>query len=202
MNPDQELTKLILIGGAYKSGTSVLCRYVESKGYENPAWLSNPNEHGYGIRVPYYPTRECCKARNFNRLLVDASTRESDLIERSMAGYIRDLVLAIGPRLVIKDPYMKLFAGNWMRAANAAGIVSTQLFTTSRNPHDVRKSLENSRFLRKMQRQYPRVFNVLQSSKVPDVVPAGHHHVIQVFRRQARRNYPGFRSWLHDAWEP
>ncbi|MFH2007818.1 MAG: hypothetical protein ABI333_14645, partial [bacterium] len=60
---------VVLVCGAYKSGTSLAAKLCESLGFFNPADLSNPAELGYGMDRSRYSTRECTVFRHANLLL-------------------------------------------------------------------------------------------------------------------------------------
>ena len=139
--------ELVLIGGAYKSGTSLLCEQVEAVGYANPAFLTNGREQGHGLLVKRYLTRECALARAWNRQLARATPREMEIIERSLAAYLLDLIGALGSKLVLKDPYMKITAECWFRAARTIGAKELRLLLTTRPERAVERSLANSKFL-------------------------------------------------------
>lgn len=166
--PDTPL-ELVLIGGAYKSGTSRLCEILEGGGYGNPAALTNPLEHGHGIAVRLYPTRECSIARQFNRALLTAGPREQIRIERHLGGYLAEMWGIVGGRLVVKDPCMKFTAPHWFRAARSIGTSRIALLLTEREPHAILRSWANSRFLSREQRVNPERFRRLLAPLTPDV---------------------------------
>lgn len=155
--------EFVVIGGAYKSGTSLLCESVELLGFSNPCDLTNPAEQGHGIHVPIYNTRECSVARSWNRELVITAAYEKNRIETNIAGYLQEMRQAIGPRIVIKDPYMKLTSYHWFRAARKLGATKLVYLQIDRDLVAVRKSWDNSQFMTRQQRQFPDVFARLVS---------------------------------------
>jgi len=155
--------QLVIIGGSYKSGTSLLCATVEAAGYANPARLTNAKELGHGVAVDLYPTRECSVARSINRKLITAARAEEARMERQIACYLRDMFSCVGVCLVIKDPYMKLLAPHWIRTANRLGVKSTRLLVTQRDRESIQSSIHNSRFLRHMQHRKHRIFEHLMA---------------------------------------
>ena len=143
--------ELILIGGAYKSGTSRLCDIIEGYGYANPASITNPLEHGHGVSVQIYQTRECSVARKINKNILSAGVNEQMLIERQIGGYLLDMWQAIGGRLVVKDPCMKLTASHWVRVASMLGTGRITFLLTARDPSAILRSWKNSQFLTREQ---------------------------------------------------
>lgn len=161
--------ELVLIGGAYKSGTSRLCEILEAGGYVNPAALTNPMEHGHGIRVRLYQTRECSIARQFNRELLAAGSCEQIRIERNLGGYLADMWEMMGDRLVVKDPCMKLTAPHWFRVARSLGTTRIVFLHTEREPHEILRSWANSQFLTREQRLNPERFSRLLAPIAPTI---------------------------------
>lgn len=161
--------ELVIVGGPYKSGTSLLCESVEAHGYQNPALLTNTAEHGYGISAGIYLTRECSIAREWNRRLVNGGPRETAGIEKQLAGYLADMMDELGPKLVLKDPYMKMTAVNWFRAAHSLGASKLKFLVTDRDLTDVYRSWENSRFLTWKARVHPEQFRQLVAPITSDV---------------------------------
>lgn len=161
--------ELVIVGGAYKSGTSRLCELIEERGYSNPGLLSNSTEHGHGISSGLYLTRECSIARNWNRRLVKAGPIEAAGIERQLAGYLIDMVCELGPKLVLKDPYMKMTALHWFRAAHSLGANKLTFLLTDRELLDVHRSWTNSRFITWKERRNPEQFRQLVSPIASDM---------------------------------
>ena len=159
--PDLDSAGLILIGGPYKSGTSALCASIERAGFRNPSILSNPSELGHGRAVELYATRECSVARGLNRRIVSSGEAERCRIERQISHYLLENMGAIGNRLVIKDPYMKLTAHLWARAARSLGIRSIRTVLSVRRPEAIREAQGRSLFLQTQLRKYPEVFRQL-----------------------------------------
>lgn len=153
--------ELVIIGGAYKSGTSLLCESIEAHGYRNPGLLTNPGEYGHGISAGLYFTRECSIARNWNRLLLNAGPKEITRIERQFAGYLSEMIGELGPKLVLKDPYMKMTALPWFRAAHLLGANNLTFLVTNRDQAAVNRSLAHSRFLTLKKRANPEQFRQL-----------------------------------------
>lgn len=153
--------ELVIVGGQYKSGTSLLCESIEALGYHNPGQLTNPGEYGHGISAGLYLTRECSIARNWNRLLVNSGPKEIVKIERQLAGFLSDMIDELGPRLVLKDPFMKMTALHWFRAANSLGAHKQTLLLTDRDQASVNRSLAKSRFLTLKERTNPEKFRQL-----------------------------------------
>jgi hypothetical protein len=153
--------ELILIGGAYKSGTSLLCKKVERLGFRNPAVMTNYKEHGHGISTKLYLTRECSTARNWNRLLLRATPREQEWIQRQLVAYLAEMLSEMGPKIVLKDPCMKITAPYWFRAAHSLGISSRRLLLTERDSMAVNNSNLNSKFLRWKKWKEPTLFKQL-----------------------------------------
>lgn len=153
--------ELVIIGGAYKSGTSRLCELVEANGYCNPSSITNATERGHGISAGMYLTRECSIARDLNRQLVKAGPRGAVELERKLASYLKDMSGVLGPRLVLKDPYMKITALSWFRAARAFGASQLKLLLTDRYLPDVRRSWESSQFMTRMERVHTEQFRQL-----------------------------------------
>lgn len=139
--------ELVIVGGAYKSGTSLLCESIEARGYRNPGRLTNPDEYGHGIGAGLYRTRECSIARDWNRRLVKAGPKETARIERQLTGYLAEIVGELGPKLVLKDPYMKMTALHWFRAAHSLGAYRQTLLLTDRDLPAIKRSWAHSRFL-------------------------------------------------------
>jgi len=96
--------ELVLIGGAYKSGTSLLCEHIESFGFENPCRLSNANEKGHGMATGLYLTRECAVARAWNHRLIMATRKEQHSMQSQLIGYLNEMIQEMGTKLVVKDP--------------------------------------------------------------------------------------------------
>ena len=154
---------LVLIGGNFKSGTSLLCEHVENSGYRNPAHITSAAELGHGIGAGMYSTRECATARHLNRALAKANLKECGKLEGAMSAYLGSMISALGPQLVIKDPYMKIFADHWLRAAKRVGIERGSLLLTRRADIDVFRSWSNSRFLSRVHRSDPFIFGALSA---------------------------------------
>lgn len=150
-----------LRAAAYKSGTSMLCQSIEAQGYGNPCRLTNAGELGRGIATDRYLTRECSVARAFNRRLVNAGPLEAAMIESELAAYLVEMAAELGPRLVLKDPYMKLTAVHWVRAANSLGAAKLSFLETDRDPAAIRRSLAGSRFLTAQEQRKPEEFRRL-----------------------------------------
>jgi hypothetical protein len=165
----EEPFELVLIGGAYKSGTSLLCKTIENYGYNNPRLLSNPDEYGHGISAGLYLTRECSVVRNWNRRLVKAGQKETAWIERQLTGYLVEMIGELGPKLVLKDPYMKMTALHWFRAAQILSPYRAKLLLTERNIHDVSRSWAYSRFLTWKERTNPEQFRQLVAPLRPEL---------------------------------
>ena len=155
--------ELIIIGGAYKSGTSALCSATEAMGYENPASVTNPYEQGHGRAVPLYATRECSVARSWNRKLVAGTTTEAERIQRQLLFYLMEMTESLGTRIVIKDPYMRLVASHWVCAASLLGIRQIRILITVRAAQLVRQSQERTPFMRWQMRKYPAIFERLSA---------------------------------------
>lgn len=153
--------ELVIVGGAYKSGTSLLCESIEACGYRNPGLLTNVAEYGHGISAGLYLTRECSIARNWNRRLVKAGSREAAKIEIQLTGYLAEMIGELGPKLVLKDPYMKMTALHWFRAAYVLGVSQLTLLLTDRDLAAVNRSRAHSRFLTWKERTNPEQFRQL-----------------------------------------
>lgn len=154
--------ELVIVGGAYKSGTSLLCESIEARGYRNPAILTNPSEYGHGISAGLYLTRECSIARKWNRLLVKTDPKEMARIERRLAGYLSEMISELRTtKLVLKDPYMKMTALLWFRAAHSLGVNKLTLQLTDRDQASVNRSWAHSRFLTLKERANPEQFRQL-----------------------------------------
>ena len=80
--------KLTIVGGPYKSGTSLACKKLASQDNINPFHLTNAREYGHGICTKYYPTFECSIARELNTRLLGATRHQCDKIERFIAGIL------------------------------------------------------------------------------------------------------------------
>ena len=142
-----EQSKLILVGGAYKSGTSLLCSLLEEAGYYNPAFITSPIEYGHGINKPLYLTRECIISRALNRRLVIATRKEKDKIVHEVRSYLIDVFQECGNRILLKDPYFKFTADVWSKVAVTLG-ASVEIHISVRDMASVYKSWMNSRFMR------------------------------------------------------
>lgn len=162
--------ELVIVGGAYKSGTSLLCESIEARGYRNPGLLTNPFEYGHGIHAGLYLTRECSLARNWNRRLVNAGTREAARIEKQLAGYLAEMTSELGPKLILKDPYMKMMALHWFRAAHSLGALKLTYLLTYRDIASVKRSWSHSKFLTRKERTIPEQFRQLISPVQPEVL--------------------------------
>lgn len=152
--------QLAIIGGPYKSGTSLLCWHLESRGYRNPASFTNACEHGHGLSAGIYLTRESSPVRDWNQLLLHASPKNRDRIERHLSHFLLELAKELGPRVVLKDPYMKLTAQHWVRACRSLRARST-LLLTARDVGAVHESWANSRFLTMMRDRHHDEFEQL-----------------------------------------
>lgn len=155
--------ELVIVGGAYKSGTSLLCELIEGRGYRNPGLLTNPFEYGHGIHAGLYRTRECSLARHWNRRLATAGPREAAKIEKQLAGYLVDMTFELGPKLILKDPYMKMMALHWFRAAHSLGALKLTYLLTYRDIASVKRSWAHSKFLTYKERTVPEQFHQLIS---------------------------------------
>lgn len=162
--PDHDRTvprALVVIGGPYKSGTSRLCASIEALGYQNPAFVTGPLEYGHGSQVSFYLTRECAVARSWNRRLVRAESRAEPAIQRQLAAYLVDMFQEVGPRLVLKDPYLKLTAVHWCQAARKIGVGHLRVLLTVREQGAILKSWNRSRFLSLERHRHGREFQGL-----------------------------------------
>jgi hypothetical protein len=153
--------ELILIGGPYKSGTSRLCESIEELGYRNPAFTTNSGEYGHGTAVPHYLTRECAVARTLNRRLIGAVTSDKDAIGQEILNYLVEMFQHAGPKLVLKDPYMKLTAVHWCEAARDSGIRNLHILITVRARAPTVASWSKSRFLTREMHKHSSEFRYL-----------------------------------------
>ena len=139
-----EQSKLILVGGAYKSGTSLLCSLLEEAGYYNPAFITSPIEYGHGINKPLYLTRECIISRALNRRLVIA-TRKEKIRLSTIRSYLIDVFQECGNRILLKDPYFKF--SRCGQSSSYTWCISGDSHISSRYGFSL-QILMNSRFMR------------------------------------------------------
>lgn len=158
-NKNYQQAKLVLVGGSYKSGTSLLTATIEKKGAINPAYRTSQQiEFGHSIEGLLYPTRECKISRDLNRKIVSSTVHERDKLTPSVEAYINDMVAECGNFLVIKDPYFKFTAGFWAVSAKKLGI-NVELNLTNRQQIDIFSGWHCSRFLSWQLKKNPSLFS-------------------------------------------
>lgn len=128
---------IVLVCGAYKSGTSLATKLCEGLGFWNPAELTNPLEVGWGTSIARYSTRECLVLREQN-LRIRGTGAE---LERSVTGtallgvsshHLALTVSYLAERtrpLVLKDPMFAYTLHVWLAAARHSGRPCYVLFT-------------------------------------------------------------------------
>ena len=161
--------KIILVGGAYKSGTSLLTASIEQGGAVNPAYLTSPIEFGHSADGGLYHTRECRISRFINRNIVVSTEHERGKLRQSIEAYISEMLAECGNLLVIKDPYFKFTIGEWVVAANNLG-VSVELNLTNRQRIDTFNGWQRSRFLSWQLKKTPGIFDSMNQPIKRDVM--------------------------------
>ncbi len=121
-----EMCDLLLVVGAFKSGTSLAVELMQRHGYQDPSRLTNPCERGFGTTRARYVTRECLVVRRINdQLLVGrlqppmtSTSLRADARERhAISEYLHRFS---GPA-VIKDPRMMWVLADWIVTARREG---------------------------------------------------------------------------------
>lgn len=157
---DTPKAKIILVGGVYKSGTSLLTASFEQGGAVNPAYRTSPIEFGHSAGGGLYQTRECGISRAINRKIVVSTKHERDKLRQSIKSYISEMVTECGNLIVIKDPYFKFTIGEWIFAANDIG-VTVELNLTNRPLINTFNGWQRSRFLSWQLKKTPKLFNLM-----------------------------------------
>lgn len=132
-------SKIVLVGGAYKTGTSLLTAIIEQNGAINPTYCTSPIEYGHSFGGLLYPTRECIISRTLNRKIVSSTTHERDKLAPHIKAYIRDMLSECGNHLVIKDPYFLFTSQFWAEVTRSLGI-TLELNLVFRNHKNTFKS--------------------------------------------------------------
>ncbi len=152
---------LVLVGGPYKSGTSLLCGVVESYGFHNPAAASNAGEVGHGRMVESYLTRECQVVRDINRILVRGSGKEVARAISGISSYLNWSCQHYGCFIVLKDPYFIFTAHYWVEAAKRIGFLKIRVFGTARKSQSVLAAWNSSSFLTRQMSRFSSEFDAL-----------------------------------------
>ncbi len=156
----EQKARIILVGGAYKSGTSLLTASIEQAGAVNPAYRTSPIEFGHSADGGLYHTRECKISRAINRKIVASTKHERDKLIPSIESYIGEMAAECGNILVIKDPYFKFTIGEWIAAASNHG-VTVELNLTNRQRIDTINGWQRSRFLSWQLKKVPNLFDLM-----------------------------------------
>lgn len=130
---------LVLVCGAYKTGTSLATHLLEQKGYYNPATINNQHEHGNGLSQRYM-TKECSTARKINNDILYCSGNPyfanvlSLSNQRSNFRYahfnsIHKFILELPPNTVLKDPQFTYSLYYWLEVFQSLNKKIKVIFT-------------------------------------------------------------------------
>lgn len=137
---------LVLVCGAYKTGTSLATHLLEQKGYFNPATLNNKNEHGNGLSQRYM-TKECSASRKINQEILSCSSTSNfdkvlslsnlkDNFKETHFNDIQKFISDLPPNTVLKDPQFTYSLYYWVEVCQSLN-KKIKVFFTNRPKDDL-----------------------------------------------------------------